>query len=163
MDHFLAKFRGRLQALAGTQDLVTDTDWRGARLHDILRGQLGRLGRHQADTVSLVGDNPMLGPNAALHLGLALHELLVNAVLHGALSHQPAGEIVITCRIDAQTGGLVFEWRETGTDVAIAAPRFGTAVLERIVPTAVAGTARYTLGPHSVAYRLAIPREKFES
>ena len=38
-DDFLRKFRGRLHALAQSQDLITDSDWRGARIFELLRQQ----------------------------------------------------------------------------------------------------------------------------
>ena len=38
---FLTRFRGRLQSLAASQDLVTSSNWRGAELHEVVSGQVG--------------------------------------------------------------------------------------------------------------------------
>src|SRR5690606_21112573 len=49
IDSFLDRFRGRLQSLASSQDLVTSSNWRGAMLHELVDGQVSRfLG--EADT-----------------------------------------------------------------------------------------------------------------
>ena len=42
IDGFLSGFRGRLQSLASSQDLVTSSNWRGADLGDLLLGQVSR-------------------------------------------------------------------------------------------------------------------------
>ena len=42
IDAFLSRFRGRLQSLASSQDLVTSSNWRGADLRELVRGQVGR-------------------------------------------------------------------------------------------------------------------------
>src|SRR5690606_26338767 len=43
VDGFLARFRGRLQSLASSQDLVTSSNWRGADLGDLVHGQAARF------------------------------------------------------------------------------------------------------------------------
>ena len=42
VDGFLTRFRGRLQSLASSQDLVTSSNWRGADLGDLVLGQVAR-------------------------------------------------------------------------------------------------------------------------
>jgi hypothetical protein len=39
LDSFLVKFRGRLQSLSNSQDLITDSSWRGAFLFELTRKQ----------------------------------------------------------------------------------------------------------------------------
>lgn len=168
MDDFLRKFRGRLQALAGTQDLVTDTNWRGALLSDLVAGQLRRLGLPQTAAVTLSGDDPMLGPNAALHIGLALHELATNAVLHGALASEPPGTIEISSELisaDQGARSLELHWHERAAEGAGPRgqhrPRFGTLILERIVPDSVGGRATLAFAPSGVEYALTVPGDQF--
>ncbi|WP_164749526.1 sensor histidine kinase, partial [Mesorhizobium sp. M7A.F.Ca.CA.004.11.1.1] len=83
---FLTRFRGRLQSLASSQDLVTSSNWRGAALRELVSGQVGRYGGDPVRSLRFQGANPYLNPNAALHIGLAMHELAVNSVSYGALS-----------------------------------------------------------------------------
>jgi two-component sensor histidine kinase len=167
IDSFLQKFRGRLHALASTQDLVTESNWRGTLFHALVTAQFSRLGQTSLESLRISGDNPMLGPNAALHVGLAIHELATNAVLHGALSEDPHGRIDVSAhiRLDAGTPvALDLEWNESGLKTPpVRGPRFGTLVLERIVPLSVGGAASYDVGKQRVTYRLTVPADQFES
>ncbi|SFZ83265.1 Two-component sensor histidine kinase, contains HisKA and HATPase domains [Devosia enhydra] len=169
MQDFLDKFRGRLQALAGTQDLVTDTNWRGALLRDLVIGQISRLGSG-SNSISLKGDDVMLGPNAALHVGLALHELATNAVLHGALSTDPVGTVAITARLLPRPSAfetLELVWTERNPGPRPSAGhrprRFGMLILDRIVPDAVGGSAEFSIDKDQVRYRLSIPADQIAS
>jgi hypothetical protein len=81
---FLDTFRGRLHALSSTQDLVTESNWRGTYLQSLVASQLARVGPSVLANVRVTGENPLLAPNASLHNGHAIHELGDTAVLHGA-------------------------------------------------------------------------------
>lgn len=163
---FLDRFRGRLHALSSTQDLVTESNWRGTYLHSLITAQLTRVGSNHLAHVRITGANPLLGPNASLHIGLAIHELGANAVLHGALADATAGQVWVDAQIvdhpDKQAD-LVIEWQEAGIEIDIAMqPRFGTLVLERIVPLSVGGTAQFFMEADSIRYRLVVPADQFD-
>lgn len=165
---FLDRFRGRLHALSSTQDLVTESNWRGTYLQSLIASQLIRVGPSVLANVRVTGENPLLGPNASLHIGLAIHELGANATLHGALADGDPGHIWIDARIVDQPGqpaDLVIEWEETGIDAERIShePHFGTLVLERIVPLSVGGSADFNIEPGSVRYRLVVPADQFEA
>ena len=165
---FLHKFRARLQALSGIQDLVTESNWRGTLFKTLVESQLAHAGQTSLEPVRISGDNPMLGPNAALHIGLALHELGTNARHYGALSSLGSGTIGISCTI-VPTGPaereMVFEWQETSPTIrpASALPRFGTMVLERIVPLSMGGRAEHDMSEEAILYRLHVPAGHFET
>ena len=165
---FLDRFRGRLHALSSTQDLVTESNWRGTYLQSLIASQLTRVGHAILANVRVTGENPRLGPNASLHIGLAIHELGANAVLHGAMGEGQPGQVWIDAHILNQLGQppqLVIEWQETGIDIGLVRhePHFGTLVLERIVPLSVGGTAEFSIEADSVRYRLVVPADQFES
>ena len=165
---FLQKFRGRVQALVSIQDLVTESNWRGILFHSLVSAQLERIGASAFERVRISGENPMLGPNAALHIGLALHELLSNARRFGALALGKPGNIWISSHLErsGETGDeLVIEWLETdlANRPSAPTPRFGTMVLERIVPLSVGGSAEHELGEDGLSYRLHVPAGNFES
>lgn len=165
---FLDKFRGRLHALSSTQDLVTESNWRGTYLQSLVTSQLSRVGSSVLANVRITGENPLLGPNASLHIGLAMHELAANAVLHGALANNERGHIWIDASLvqrPGQPADLVIEWQETGIDAERLRqePHFGTLVLERIVPLSVGGTADFSVERDSVRYRLVVPADQFEA
>lgn len=163
LDHFLAKFRGRIFSLSQSQDLVTDSNWRGAFLHDLIHDQVSKYQQHGKPAVRIGGENILLSPNAALHIGLALHELMVNAV---SASHAMSGgkTIDISCRVLNGTDAEL-SWREPA-DISPEAPplareinprSFGSTVLERVVPASVSGSSQYTIDDDGVEYILTFP------
>jgi two-component sensor histidine kinase len=157
IDSFLLRFRGRLQSLASSQDLVTSSNWRGADLRELVIGQVGRYVVDPTRHLLIEGANPYLNPNAALHIGLALHELAVNSVSYGALA-KANGYVTIS----AETGSeheLTLVWREALTAAARDAgeKRFGSVALERVVPAALNAAATLTIGETGLEYRLTIP------
>jgi two-component sensor histidine kinase len=164
---FLDKFRGRLHALSSTQDLVTESNWRGTHFQSLVLSQLTRVGSAVLKDTRITGDNPLLTPNASLHIGLAIHELAANALIHGALAERQAGQVLVNAQVEKTTGlpdQLIIEWQETGIDASQIrqAPRFGTMVLERIVPLSVGGSSSYAIHDDRVSYRLAVPSDQFE-
>lgn len=166
VDAFLGRFRGRVQALASTQDLVTESDWKGAMMHSLLLAQFARIGESNLPRVRMSGVNPQLGPNAALHVGLAIHELAVNSVAFGALAEPERGEIAIVSKlVDNGTGkSLHFHWSEFGYHASTppGVRRFGAMLLERVVPRSVGGSAVFEIGQTGVDYQLTIPAGQFE-
>ncbi|RUT34891.1 histidine kinase [Arsenicitalea aurantiaca] len=166
IENFLDKFRGRLHALSSTQDLVTESDWRGTLFRALVHSQVARVGQPPADALRIEGEDPMLGPNAALHVGLAIHELVTNASLHGALSREGAGRVIVRALFGEEEGKtvMIMEWDEEtrpGREEQ-PLPRFGTLVLERIVPLSVGGHADYRVAPGRIGYRLVVPAGQFE-
>lgn len=130
---------GRLAAFARAQALVLG-DLAGEVSLDVLLAEefLAHVA-HEGERVGLSGPTIRLRGKAAELLALAVNELTVNAVEHGALS-APRGRVAVTWRVEparAGNGGagevLRLEWRETGA-APLDAPRrsgFGTEVIER--------------------------------
>jgi two-component sensor histidine kinase len=162
IDGFLSRFRGRLQSLASSQDLVTSSNWRGAGLRELAVGQVGRYVSDPVQHLRIEDANPYLNPNAALHIGLALHELAVNSVSYGALS-KVKGIVTIAAHLDGD-GTFSLVWRETipPHGAEIGEQRFGSVALERVVPAALNGSAKLTIGETELEYRLSIPAGSFE-
>ena len=92
---------------------------------------------------------------------LVLHELVTNALKHGALS-VPQGRVMVRGDID-DDGFYVMTWQETGGP-PVAAPThrgFGSIVLERLARQ-VAERVDIDFAPSGLLYRLYIDREKAE-
>jgi len=163
---FLTRFRGRLQSLASSQDLVTSSNWRGAALRELVSGQVGRYGADPVRSLRFQGANPYLNPNAALHIGLAMHELAVNSVSYGALS-RPDGFVEVTANLTAADAGtsLSLIWVEAigANDNQRNQKRFGSVALERVVPASLNGTATLEIVPGRLEYRLVVPHGNFET
>lgn len=169
IDSFLGKFRGRIQSLSQSQDLVTASNWHGALFHDLVRSQLEKYTSINDSQLQITGENPYLFPNAALHLGLALHELIVNATSYGGFNPQSRNHVIIDMKPGQNANGedqLIFEWREMDFyNLPVdenAPPRFGSAVLQRIIPSVVEGTAEYSKDENGVTYRLTIAKNHFD-
>jgi two-component sensor histidine kinase len=89
---FVEAFSGRIQALGCAHGLLSQSGWRGADLAMLVNEQL-MLGLSRADSrISARGPHIMIEPQAALHLGLVLHELGSNARKYGCLSN-PEGRL----------------------------------------------------------------------
>jgi two-component sensor histidine kinase len=160
MDDFLLKFRGRLLSLSQSQDLVTDSNWRGAKFSELLDMQLSRYASANEFAVTRHGADCFLTPNAALHVGLAIHELAVNSAAYGALADGNGSVTVELSRPNDAAAHMTMVWSERlghaghGIDTA----RFGSAVLEKVVPVALDSQAYYEIEDHLVVYRLDIPQ-----
>ncbi|MDI6027781.1 sensor histidine kinase [Corticibacterium sp. UT-5YL-CI-8] len=168
IEGFLSRFRGRLQALATSQDLVTSSNWRGAGFRETVTSQMARYTQRKPSALKISGADPYLTPNAALHVALAIHELTVNSVSHGALKGGN-GEVEVSADIaldQSDEPQLTMVWCEKlppGNSEGEIRRRFGSVTLERAVPAALNGTARLNIGPGEVCYQLIVPGSNFES
>lgn len=166
IDTFLKRFYGRLQSLAFSQDLVTSSNWRGADLRELVTAQTARYCTEPDRSIHLVGENPYLNPNAALHIGLAIHELAVNSISYGALS-QPNGAVTLSAEVTPGGGedaALILVWSE---EIPASIDderdkRFGSVALERVVPVSLNGSADLVFSPDHLEYRLLVPAGSFE-
>tara|TARA_E500000305_G_scaffold14367_1_gene10010 strand:- start:14787 stop:15830 length:1044 start_codon:yes stop_codon:yes gene_type:complete len=173
LDGFLTKFRGRLYSLSQSQDLITDSSWTGAQFRDLATQQIEKYITEDHSGITVDGDNPWLSPNEALHVGLALHELVVNAASHGGTA-KATTHVNLTCQSE-QLGSrqqIAILWKETrlegqvtetgagaGVEAEAQNGRFGSIVLERIVPNAVDGAADYRIASDHVTYDLTFTQE----
>jgi two-component sensor histidine kinase len=165
-DVFLTKFRGRIAALSSAQDLVTDSNWHGAHFFELAARQFARYVDENDPRIEMTGADLMLSPNGATHVGLALHELIVNSTSHGALSRAD-GTVKVSCRPLGSANGnpVTYEigWEEDSGKTAsqdkpvTGEKRFGSTVLERIVPASLNGEAVYEIGKSHTSYRLRFP------
>lgn len=165
LEGFLQKFRGRLYALSKAQDIVTDSEWRGVGFMDLLKAQLEMCNPAKIAQIEMTGENILLSPNAAMHIGLALHELIVNSTNYGGWLGAP-GSIRVSCRMERGEGPpfITINWHEdlqalpAATDQNLQA-RFGSTVLEKVVPVSVNGTAVYTMDSRGISYALRFPAD----
>lgn len=166
LDNFLIKFRGRLQSLSNSQDLITDSSWRGAYLFELAEKQFAPYWPDAAVPMPIYGINAHLTPNAAVHLGLALHELIVNSASHGAIS-TGATSITLNCKEAELDGKKAIEvaWSERfyfPSSNEFEDNSFSRTVLERVVPTSMNGRAQFQIDDDRIGYRLTIPETEYE-
>lgn len=157
---FVTAFSGRLQAIARAQDLVTDRDWQGALLSDLISRQIALFHRDSALPVELKGDDLVISPNAALYVGLAIHELASNSVRNGQL-HPGDGAIHVAFSVEPRSDGgrnLIVKWTErlgAGMSAHEIEP-LTRKFLESVVPLAVDGVGELSVNRGRVDYALRI-------
>lgn len=162
VDEFKRRFFGRLHSLSRAHEILSDYNWRGAGLRELIRSQVLMYVGDAVDRISYEGPPVYLRPNAAQHIGLALHELTTNALKYGALKGS-RGEVEISWMLSEPAGGegppgLTLQWIETQEKPTALPPvrRFGRILLESVVPAAVTGQSCLEMGPDGILYRLQI-------
>jgi two-component sensor histidine kinase len=159
---FVSRFNGRIFSLSRAHDVLTDADWRGARIFDLVRSQVALYAERRLPAVTLDGENGFLRPNAAQYVGLALHELTTNALKYGALSRDDGTVAVQFDRSPDVSSMYRFSWREK-SGAEIREPRgrsFGLIMLSEVVPASVSGSAVLTFQPPGLVYQLDLPKSQ---
>lgn len=154
---FASSFSGRLQALARTHSLLTETTWQGADLLALVRDQL-LLGSGEDERISCCGPTVRLPPQTALHLALVLHELGTNARKYGALSTSP-GRLSVDWQLRGnEDQQLLLRWREhNGPPVEEPNTRgFGATLIEQSLQGS-GGGANIIYGSGGLTCEITLP------
>jgi PAS domain S-box-containing protein len=160
---FLSRFRDRLQSLAGSHDQLVQEDWQGAWLRELVLGQLGHYFDRGSSAITLEGPRMRVKPEAAQHIGLAMHELATNATKYGALS-SPRGHVAISWDVEQDAGGDAvcrMQWVESGGPPVQPPTRrgFGHVVIERTVARALGGSVVLEFLPEGLRWTLIFPAD----
>lgn len=136
----------RIISLAQAHDLLTDRNWSGANLVDLVGRAIAPFASGQ---IAVDGPSVDVRPRQALALSMALHELGTNAAKYGALS-RPNGRVDLHWEI--QDGRLHLNWRETGGPPVVAPSRrgFGSRLLEGILSQDLDGQTRLEFAAEGV-------------
>jgi len=159
---FARDFTRRLQALAASQDLVTEGNWTDVGLAELVRSQLAHLESFSSDRISIGGPNVRIIPSAAQAIGLALHELATNALKYGALSNSD-GSITVswTRQSAAPQASLRLLWIEKGGPPLRPPNRrgFGHTVLEKMSALALDAEVKLDFAPEGLVWSAVIPAQ----
>jgi PAS domain S-box-containing protein len=154
-------FAARIDALAQAHDLLTRTAWDGAMLSDVIAQILAPYARPAGEPSFIVVDGPpvRLGPNAAVTLNLAFHELAMNAAKYGALSAK-GGRVDVTWFVDRSAGSPMIEitWIERGGPAVSPPGRegFGYRLIKTGIPRELGGTVAVDFAPGGLACRMRL-------
>ena len=156
VEGFLNQFSARLQALAASHDLLVRESWHGASLRELIQSQLAAYIGSGGDQLAVNGEPVALKPEAAQNLGLALHELAVNAAKFGALS-VPGGRVSIVWSL--QNNAIDLNWREqNGPKVKARRKKgFGSMVIERNLARALDAQVDMEFEPDGLRCHVVIP------
>ncbi len=161
LENFLDEFSARLQALSRSHDLLVQEEWHSASLRDLVRSQLGHYIDRDESQVSVEGPNVHLKPEAAQSLGLALHELAVNAAKYGALS-TPKGRVeILWDRHESEGAGIVIRWLERDGPV-VEHPKkhgFGTLAIQRNLSRSLEADVDLNFAQDGVSCTITIPEQ----
>ncbi len=154
-----AAFGSRLMNLAKAHDVLTRENWAGADLADIVidtvKPHAGGESRFQID-----GPHVRLGPNAALAVAMALHELCTNAAKYGALSTEE-GRVDIVWRLDGDGTDrrLSLRWSESEGPPVTSPTRkgFGSRLIQQVLATELGGKVRVAYDPSGVVCTIDAP------
>ncbi|WP_437966506.1 AAA family ATPase [Sorangium sp. So ce260] len=160
---FTEAFLARLLALSQTHNLLNETAWQGASLRGIVCAELAPHACCETDRVRVAGEDVRLRPEAAVTLGMAIHELATNAAKYGALS-RPSGRVAVTWDASAQAHEplLRLEWQETNGP-PVRPPRrrgFGSRLIERDLQRQLASEVRLDFLPEGVRCVMHLPLER---
>jgi two-component sensor histidine kinase len=86
VERFYNSFSGRIASLARTQSLLTEDYWQTAPFREMLDEELRPFLEGDQRRFLLKGPSIELSADLAVPVGMAIHELAVNAAMHGALS-----------------------------------------------------------------------------
>jgi two-component sensor histidine kinase/PAS domain-containing protein len=136
----------RIVSLAGAHDLLTDRNWSGADVADLVARAVAPFASSQ---VSFDGPSLVVSPRQALALSLVLHELGTNAAKYGALS-RPEGRVEL--RWEALDDQLNLNWRESGGPHVVPPSRrgFGSRLIENALCRDLDGRTRLEFAPEGV-------------
>lgn len=158
---FRQAFEARLLAISKTHNLLTESEWRGAELHQILADETAAYRNGDGEArVRLEGEPIMLPAKTALVAGMVFHEMLTNAAKYGALS-TPAGRVEVGWKIDRHAQGreIRLRWVETGGPPV--EPRktkgFGSRLIERGLEGEAGGSVEFDFAPDGLRCEMRIP------
>ena len=106
---------------------------------------------------SIEGEDRTLSSRVAQALGMALHELAINAAKYGALS-TANGRLGIAWQQN-DDHSLTIKWQETGLNSVTtgATKGFGTTIIDRVLPLETGGHVTRTLGDTGLTCTITLP------
>ena len=165
LETYVAHLDGRLDALARVLNALMRSVPEGIGLHSLVADELLVHLAREGEQVVISGPNLRFRPGAAEVFAIAVHELAVNAVEHGALT-VPLGRIRVTWSLSpsaVQAGSqsrLTFVWEESGLDDLPPTPPhrgFGFEVLERSLRYEPKADTTLDFDPHGLRCTISLP------
>ena len=160
-DHLAETFAGRLKALSGAHDILTEQSWEGAELREIATAALSPLTPDIKARIRIRGDPIRLNPQAAVSFAMAFHELGTNAAKYGALAHAD-GHVRLSWTVNGGAEKRVeIEWKECDGPPVQAPERqgFGTRMIKRVVGSDIGGDVEMHFEKDGLRCSVAAPLE----
>lgn len=153
----MAAFGERLTALASAHTALSNANWAGAPMDEVIRRGVAICGSG-TDRVRIAGPDITLPSGPTVPVVLALHELATNALKYGALSGD-RGAIDIGWTVAPDTGWVEIIWRESGGPPVSPPTRkgFGSRLITDAVSRQLGGAAELAYHPDGVTCSINFP------
>src|SRR5215510_7274801 len=161
IDEYARSLKGRIQSMAAAHALLSQKGWHDVGLEALVRNQFAP---YAADAnIAIHGTDVTLTAAAIQAMGMALHELVTNAVKYGALS-MPTGRVTVSWerKPNGHVTNLVFAWREfDGPPGPVEAKSgYGTRLIRELVPHELGGTVDLEFAAEGVSCRIEFPLQQ---
>jgi PAS domain S-box-containing protein len=157
---FRTRFQKRLLSLSLAHDLLTQSQWEGADLGEIIALTLAPYLSSNGSSIVMQGDPVHLSANAAVTLNMVFHELATNAAKYGSLS-VANGHLDISWRYDdiKKPTSVFVSWTESGGPEVSPPTRagFGTRMIQLGPTTELWAKCDLAFDPKGVQFTLDIP------
>jgi CHASE1-domain containing sensor protein/two-component sensor histidine kinase len=157
---FQSSFDARLGAMAKTYDLLTESQWTGALLEEVLKSELVSIVGRTDVNYQASGQSVMLAAREVLALGLVFHELTTNALKYGALSHDSGALKIAWDVAETSTGRrLRLEWQEDFAEPVDIPEKtgFGSRLIDMAIMRELEGRVERDFGPRRLRVVIELP------
>jgi two-component sensor histidine kinase len=160
IEEFYQGFVGRIVSLARTHNLLTEDYWQKAALEDLIRTELGPYDDEARNRILVSGPLVELQSEAAVPVGMAIHELTTNAAKHGALSTF-GGQVDVKWEVEPgdERPILRFSWTERGGPRVMTPTRqgFGSRLLQRVLTTQLQADVHMDFDEEGLRFTMMMP------
>jgi PAS domain S-box-containing protein len=157
---FARMLTGRITSLAKTHAMITEDLAQAVLFRQLVASELQGFENGQGHRLSLEGPRVVLPSELAVPIGMALHELTINAIKHGALAH-PDGRIAVTWSLEQGPSGQQLRWvwnEHDGPPVALPTrDGFGSRVLNRVLTAQIGAEVDIAYDPDGLRVTVDVP------
>jgi len=157
VDTFATILGNRVQALARAHDQITAKNWGPSSLAALIATEAEAFLGEGVSRIDASGPAIQLQPQAFSSVALVIHELVTNAVKHGALAGN-AGRVAIAWRRDGE-GDVTLDWNEAGGPPVAKPTRqgFGSTIIRQSIPHELGGQATMDYAPSGLHAQFVLP------
>jgi len=160
VEQFADAIRGRIASLARAHSLLSQSQWRGAPLDQLIRDEL--LPYAKESQLAIRGPALRCSAAAVQSMSLLIHELATNALKHGALGSE-TGHVTIGWKLGPKA--LTITWKEEGGP-KVSKPRqegFGTKLLKQVTGRQLDAKLTFDWKPGGLRVDIEAPAHLFMS
>jgi len=160
VEQFADAIRGRIASLARAHSLLSQSQWRGAPLDQLIRDEL--LPYAKESQLKIGGPALSCSAGAVQSMSLLIHELATNAVKHGALGSE-TGQVNVSWKLGPKA--LAITWKEKGGPT-VRKPRqegFGTRLLKQVTGRQLEAKMEFDWNPGGLRVEIEAPAHLFMS